>query len=340
MSDNVPPPSFGSKYKLLEVAGEGGMAKVWLGVMRWASGFTRPVAVKQILPSLTANKKFVDMFVEEARVGSQLNHSNIVQTLDFGVDRLNNYYLVLEWVDGLDLRRYVQAHIEQEELTSWPLITAIGIEALRGLGAAHGRLDSWGRRAPVIHRDVTPPNILIGTNGIVKLTDFGLSRAKDRVRITEPKVIKGKLGYLCPELAWGQEATEQSDLYCLGLALWEALALSRAYQGKTDVDIFVKARQAEVPPIQEYRDDLPDGLERVLEQALAREPSDRYGTAQEMLKDLTAILRKEPFSTDAAVLSRSVIKARRALGLPPSSIIPPPLEASEGPRPLPPPSAK
>ena len=312
---------FAGKYQLLEIAGEGGMATVWRAVMRWAEGFFRQVAVKQILPSLTEHQRFVEMFIEEARVGSQLQHPNIVQTLDFGKQG-EIFYLVLEWVDGLDLRRYVEGHRELGQPTPWPLVTAIGVEALRGLGAAHERVDHWGHRAPVVHRDVTPQNILIGSNGVVKITDFGLSRAKDRARITDPNIVKGKLGYLSPEVAWGKQATERSDLFCLGIVLWEALAAKRLYRGKDDVEVFQAARAAEIPDLRQIRDDVPVELVDALESALTRDPDLRFDSAQQMLRALTRVLRRAGTSTDAPVIAESVIAARRALGLPPTSALP------------------
>jgi serine/threonine protein kinase len=312
---------FAEKYLLLEQVGEGAMATVWRAVMRWAEGFFRPVAVKQILPSLSENQKFVAMFVEEARVGSQLHHPNIVQILDFGREP-ESYYLVMEWVEGLDLRRYVEAHRRMGQPTPWQLVTAIAIEALRGLGAAHERVDHWGRRGPVIHRDVTPQNILIGSNGVVKITDFGLARAKDRARITDPNIVKGKLGYLSPEVAWGKEATVQSDLFCLALVLWEALAGRRMYTGANDLEIFQAARAADIPDLRPLRDDAPRDLVEALECALARTPELRFDSAQDMARALALVLRRAKQRSDAAEVGRSVIAAREALGLPPTSLLP------------------
>jgi serine/threonine protein kinase len=314
--------SYAGRYRLLELAGRGGMAKVWRAEMLWAAGFSREVAVKQISPSLTANKTFLAMFLEEARIGSTLQHPNIVQILDFGVDRNDAYYMVMEWVNGIDLRRYQEGHGARGEVTPWELIAAIGVEALRGLGAAHERLDSRGQRAPVVHRDVTPQNILIGLNGIVKLTDFGLSRAKDRARITDPNIIKGKLGYLAPEVAWGEEATAQSDIFSLGIALWEALTGRRLYEGQTDLDVFQCARKANIRPLQQFRHDVPKELCSCLKRALATKPEHRYPSTRGMLRDLTRLLRWESQPTDAQAISDSVSKARQALGLSPNGSLP------------------
>jgi serine/threonine-protein kinase len=300
------------KYELKEIAGKGGMATVWRALMRGAAGFTRPVALKRILPQLSDNDDFIAMFVEEARVGSELVHPHIVQILDFGVDERNMYFLVMEWVEGIDLGRFAEAHARQGLPTPWPVVTAVVLEALRGLSAAHERLDASGRPAPVIHRDITPQNILIGTNGIAKLTDFGLARAMDRARMTQPDVVKGKLGYLAPEVTMGKPASLKSDIYGMGIVLWEVLAGRRLYLGETDVQIFMAARNAEVPPLAKIRTDLPAALYSAIESALAREPEKRFGSAEQMIRSLAGVLRLVS-STDGFAIAEHVVAARRAL---------------------------
>jgi serine/threonine protein kinase len=311
------------KFELLERAGEGGMATVYRAVMHGAAGFSRLVAIKAIRPNLLSNNEFVDMFVEEARVGSQLQHPNIVQTFDFGQDDQGTYFLVLEWVEGIDLGHYLTAYAKSGHRCDWPLVAAIGVESLRGLGAAHDRVDAHGKRVPVIHRDVGPQNILIGTNGIVKLSDFGLSRAMDRLQMTHPDMIKGKLRYLAPEVTMGQPASPQSDLFSLGIVMWEALAEQPLYPGRSDAEVFMAARKAEIPPLKEFRDDLPDELIVVVERALAREPEARFKSAKEMLRGLTKVLRNVAESTDAYTISQTVLVARRFLGLSAPRTVPP-----------------
>lgn len=311
------------KYELVEQAGEGGMATVWRAIMHGAAGFSRWVAVKHIRPSLMTNEEFVAMFVEEARVGSQLQHANIVQTYDFGQDPRGAYYLVLEWVEGLDFGRYTEAYRASGHRCDWPLVLAVGVEALRGLGAAHERVDGAGNRAPVIHRDVTPANILLGTNGIVKLTDFGLSRAMDRLQMTQPDVIKGKLRYIAPEITRGEPASVQSDLFSLGIVLWEALAQRPLYAGESDAEVFMAARKAEIPPIRELRSDVPGAAATVVERALARDPEHRFATAREMLRAMTGLLRQLSESTDAYTLARTVLVTREFLGMAAPRPVPP-----------------
>ncbi|MCK5796415.1 MAG: serine/threonine protein kinase [Deltaproteobacteria bacterium] len=306
-------PLLAGRYELNKLAGEGGMATVWRSVMHGAAGFSRLVAVKRILPHLISNKEFIAMFVEEARVGSLLQHPNIVQILDFNVDERGFYFLVMEWVEGVDLGGYLKSYATRELPTEWPLIAAIGIEALRGLGAAHERLNDDGQLSPVIHRDVTPQNILVGSNGVVKLTDFGLSRAMDRSRMTQPDIIKGKLAYIAPEISRGETASPASDIFSLSVVLWEALAGRRLYQGATDVEVFLAAREAKIPPLGEFRSDLPVLLLDAIGRGLSVDPAGRYGSALAMARALADVLRREPKKTDAPVLAQSVLSARVVL---------------------------
>jgi serine/threonine protein kinase len=308
------------KYEFWEVAGEGGMASVWRGFMHGAAGFCRPVAIKRIRPEFVVQPEFVAMFVEEARVGSQLLHSNIVQVYDFERDPSGAYFLVMEWVEGLDFRRYWRTYADLGQRSPWPLVVAIGVETLRGLGAAHERVDPLGRKAPVIHRDVTPQNILLGTSGLVKLADFGLARAMDRTRTTHPDIIKGKLAYLAPEVANGLPASVQSDVFSLGVVLWEALAGRLLFEGVRDADVLLQVRRVEIPKLNHVRDDLPVELVHAIGRALAPRPSDRFPSAREFLRALTRILRKVPQATDSYAVSHSLIEARCVLGLPPRSI--------------------
>jgi serine/threonine-protein kinase len=298
------------RYELVAPAGTGGMANVWRGLTHGAAGFTRKVAIKRVLPALEANEQFTAMFVEEARVVSELQHPNIVQVHDFDRDSDGRYFLVMEWVEGLDLEAWLRAYALASLRSPWHLVTAIAIEVLRALGAAHGRIDEHGRPAPVIHRDVNPANILLAINGIVKLTDFGLARRTDRARMTSPNIVKGKLSYLAPELLDGEPATQRSDLYAVGIVLWEALSGRRLFAGSAAAETVLKVQAGEVPPLAEQRSDLPSTVCDVVACALERHAENRYESAEEMMRALATILRSHPEPTDARPLAWSV---RRAL---------------------------
>jgi serine/threonine-protein kinase len=301
------------KYHLVEVAGEGGMATVYKAVVKGAAGFQRTVAVKHIRPEFRALKNYIDMFIEEARVGSELGHPNIVGVQDF-VAESNNYFLVMEWVDGIDLSTFIRAYRDQNKQVPWALAVAIGIGTLKGLGAAHDRVAPDGTPAPVIHRDVSPHNVMLGANGVVKLSDFGLARARDRAAsLTAPGTVKGKLSYLAPEVTFGKPNTTQSDLFGVGSVLWETLVGERLFDGKSDVEIFKKIRACQVQPVIERRPDVPPALSAVLETALAADPANRYATADEFAHALGQVMKQAVGVNAAQGLGTAVAEARAKL---------------------------
>jgi eukaryotic-like serine/threonine-protein kinase len=193
----------GGRYQLVEIAGSGGMADVWRGRVRGHGSFERTVAIKQMHPALASQPSYVKMFAEEARLGADLRSTNIAEVYDF-VAEGGNYYMILEWIEGVDLGTWVRHHAAHSEPTKWELIAAIGVGILRALAAAHERRDQLGNLVPVVHRDVSPHNVLLTTQGVAKLIDFGLALAPDRTEdTTEPGVVKGKMSYLAPEIVAG-----------------------------------------------------------------------------------------------------------------------------------------
>ena len=307
------------KYELVSPAGEGGMAVVWKALVRGAGSFQKAVAIKRIQAGKNADPSFIKMFEEEARVGSQLQHPNVVQIMDFGRDEEGGYYLVMEWVEGLDMFQWVRSYHRAMKVTPWPLVSAIGIEVLRGLSAAHERTTDTGEPAPIIHRDVSPSNILLGVNGTAKLTDFGLARAMDRASMTRPNVIKGKLAYCAPELITGAKANARTDIFGLGVVLWEALAQKRLFTGKNDLEVLLAVRKGTIPPLTAERDDIPAALDTVITQSLAQNPEERFQTAKEMARALASVLRTTAEHADAEPLGASVRAARARLGKEPTS---------------------
>ena len=323
-SSNVAHPDIGrllaGKYELVRLAGEGGMAEVFQGHTHGAEGFRRPVAVKRILDHLSEDEEFLAMFVEEARVTAQLQHPNIVQIHDFDKDEQGCYFLVMEWIDGINLHDWQRALRELEQRSSWPLVTAIGIEVLKALSAAHEHRNDHGERIPVYHRDVTPQNILVGGNGVVKLTDFGLARAMDRGRMTKPQIVKGKLSYLAPELTSGQDPSVQTDLFGVGIVMWETLVGRKLFTGDGPVDVLGAVKRCEVPPLKNERPDAPQELHDLVHKALARDPADRFRSARSMVRAMANLLRMTPESTSARVLAASVRRARDELMVGPAPL--------------------
>jgi len=301
------------KYQLVSLAGEGGMASVYKAVVRGAAGFQRTVAVKHIKPEYRALKNYIDMFIEEARVGSELAHPNIVQVHDF-CSESGSYYLIMEWVEGSDLGALIKAYRETSRDVPWALAAAIGIGTLRGLGAAHDRVAPDGTPAPVIHRDVSPHNVLLGVNGAVKISDFGLARARDRAAsLTAPGTVKGKLSYLAPEVTFGKPNTVQSDLFGVGSVLWETLTGDRLFDGRNDIEVFKKIRACQIPSIQTRRKDVPAALAAILELALSADPANRYATADEFAHALDQVVKQAVGFNAATALGTAVAEVRAGL---------------------------
>ena len=297
------------RYELRSLAGRGGMATVWRGLLRGAAQFETEVAVKRMLPSLADDPSLVTMFVEEAKIAATLTHPNVTRVFDLGVDE-GGFYLVMEWVEGIDFSRFVRAYVEGGELPPWSIVLQVVIDALRGLSSAHTRCDAFGNLAPVFHRDVDPQNILVGLNGVAKLTDFGLAFAVDRARLTQPGMVKGKLAYLAPEILEGLEPTPQSDLYGMGVVLWEALSGERLFAGVNDRETLVRVQKGDVPHLGKHRGDLPGSLHEIVMSALARLPEDRIASADEMYERLEDVLLDEGIRTSTGVLGRAVTEAR------------------------------
>lgn len=306
----------GGRYELIEVAGRGGMADVWRGRVRGDSGFVRDVAIKQMHLNLAVQPQYVAMFVEEARLGSELKSPNISEVHDFVHDR-GNYYMVLEWIDGIDLGTWVKWHISRNEQTRWELVAAVGVGILRGLAAAHERTGLVGESLPIVHRDVSPHNVLLTTRGMVKLIDFGLALAPDRSQeTTDPGIVKGKMSYLAPEIVSGGRPTPASDQFACGSVLWEALVGRKLFDGETDYETYCRLRDCMVQPLRPLRPDVPQAFSQVIHKALSPSGDNRFPSAREMARQIGGTLKKVQLRKDLhTVLAKSVIDARDAMGL-------------------------
>jgi eukaryotic-like serine/threonine-protein kinase len=311
MSEDTKGKRIAGRYELVEVVGEGGMATVWRANTLGASGFSRPVAVKRIKPSLRGLPDTIRLFVEEARVDAKLRHPNIVQVHDFGVDEDGEHYLVTEWIEGMHLGSYLKSYERAGERAPWDRVAMIGIEILRGLDAGHNMCGEDGSPAPILHRDITPENILLDELGFVKLTDFGMARSMDRGRMTHPDIIKGKISYMAPEMTRGAPPSVQTDLFGVGVVLWEALAGERLFDAATDGEVFKMLMDPKIPLLSMRRPEMPLSLGRIVHRALEVEPTRRFQTAAEMCGALTADLRTLPPALLGRSLAESVREARQ-----------------------------
>jgi serine/threonine-protein kinase len=308
----------GGRYELIEIAGRGGMADVWRGRVRGDSGFVRDVAVKQMHGNLASQPQYVAMFVEEARIGSALQSPNVSEVHDFVHDR-GHYYMVLEWIEGIDLGSWVKHHFANNDPTRWELVAAVGVGILRGLAAAHERLGPDGRPMPIVHRDVSPHNVLLTTRGMVKLIDFGLALAPDRTQeTTEPGIVKGKMSYLAPEIVGGGRPIPASDQFACGSVLWEALVGRKLFDGATDYETYTRLRECMVQPLRPLRNDVPQPFAQIIHRALSAKVETRFPSAREMARQIGTSLKKVQLRKDLhTVLARSVAEAREAQGIGP-----------------------
>jgi serine/threonine-protein kinase len=294
----------GDRYQITERVDQGGMAEVFRGVAESLQGFKKSVAIKRILPSLTKNKKFVSMFLDEARLSLHLQHANIVHVFDIGMSD-TTYFIVMEYVDGANLKGVIEFHKKHSRRFAVAQTIYLMIEVCKGLAYAHDASDPMtGKQLGIVHRDISPPNILISRNGEVKLVDFGLAKATSQLETTDPGVVKGKFSYLSPEAASGQEVDHRADIFAVGILLWEMLTGKRLFYGETDYQTVELVRQAKVPSIQALNRDVDPDLEAVVRKSLARDPADRFQHAADLQEALAQVL----FSRGLKVTSRDIAR--------------------------------
>lgn len=283
-------------YELVERLATGGMAEVYLARRAGPHGFSKLVAIKRILPQLARDQDFVAMFVDEARVSAQLCHPNLVQVFDFGEHvedgRPPESYMAMEYVDGTTGARLVRAAAARGEDIPLEVSLHIVLSVLRGLEYAHSARDASGRPLELVHRDVSPGNVLLDRSGAVKLTDFGIARAAEVERRTEAGQLKGKLGYMSPEQVVGRELDARSDLFTVGIVLSELVTLQPLFSGGRELDVLLRIRDADLGAIDRSAGRVPDDVRAVLFKALAKDPDLRYQTATAFADALEEIVRR------------------------------------------------
>jgi len=285
------PAPFG-KYHLLERIAVGGMAELFLAKSFGAAGFERLLVIKKILPHMAEDREFITMFIDEARIASTLNHSNIVQINELGKED-NDYYIAMEFVHGKDLSRIYDRLQRQSQRLSIPLAVYVTSRVCEGLDYAHRKADSTGKNLHIIHRDVSPGNVLISYDGDVKLIDFGIAKAQNRLGHTTAGTLKGKFGYMSPEQVRGLPLDHRSDIFSVGILLFEMLTGKRLFGSESDFGTLEKVRNAIVTPPTTYNSDIPAELEKIILRALAREPDDRFQHACDLQDALSPFLLEE-----------------------------------------------
>ena len=288
MSTLKKPVPFG-KYYLLERINVGGMAEVFKAKTFGVEGFERLLAVKRILPNIAEDEEFITMFIDEAKIAVQLQHANIAQIFDLGkVD--DSYFIALEYVNGRDLRSIFDRMRSRGEALPIALACHVMMQVCEGLDYAHNKRDGQGRELHLIHRDISPQNVLIGYDGEVKLIDFGIAKAAGKASTTQAGILKGKFGYMSPEQVRGLPIDKRSDIFAVGIVLYELLTGERLFVGETDFSTLEKVRNVEIVPPSSYNKKIPQELERLMMKALARDPEDRYSNAIDLHDDLQSFL--------------------------------------------------
>lgn len=280
------------RYRVVRVLAHGGMGVVYLGRTEGAAGFSRPVVVKRILPHLIANPRMAGLFVREARILSELQHQGIVSILDFGEED-SAYLMVLEFVRGYDMGLWHRYLRETGGLMAGDVVISTMIKVLEALHYAHTFKRPDGRELHIVHRDISPGNILLDTDGHVKLLDFGIARFQDdggeyRTRSGE---FKGKAAYTPPEVFKGKDATAQADIFSAGVVAYKMLSGFNPFEGENSAQTMKRITDMEPPPISMVRTDVKKELDHVLKRALAKNPAERYQTAAEFAEGLRSCRR-------------------------------------------------
>lgn len=262
------------------------MGRVHLARAVGMAGFERIVAIKHCHPHLLADEEFVAMFLDEARLAARIHHPNVVPTLDVGQSDV--LYLVMEYVEGDTLSRLIREARRTGAVMPVEVVLRIAMDALAGLQAAHELRDGKGNPLRVVHRDVTPQNVIVGIDGVARILDFGIATAASRSTTTKEGHVKGKLGYMAPEQLGGEDATPGTDVYALGVVMWEALTLHHLFRGNNEAETMAAVLRGQIPSLRAMRPDVTPALEAALRKAIARDPDDRYQTAAAFSEALEA----------------------------------------------------
>jgi serine/threonine-protein kinase len=296
-----------NRYRITERVAAGGMAEVFRGVAESLQGFKKNIAIKRILPSLTKNKKFVAMFLDEARLSLVLQHANIVQVFDIAHTD-DTYFIVMEYVDGVDLKGMMEWRRKINRRIPIAHSLYMIMEICKGLTYAHELLNpDTGKPLGIVHRDISPPNVLISKQGEVKVVDFGLAKATSQIETTDPGVVKGKMSYLSPEAARGEEVDASADIFAVGILLYEMLTGKRLFYGETDYQTVELVRNAKIPPIKSQNPQVEPELEDIVRKALAKRKEDRFQSPV----DLQDALAQYSYSRGLKVISRDIAELVR-----------------------------
>lgn len=277
------------RYQLVERIALGGFAEIFRAHAVGIAGFEKTLAIKRLHPRYSQDSDFIAWMVDEAKITSQLSHANICQVLDFAkVD--GHYFIAMEYISGRDVYRIMKKLRETKAPAPIELVAFVGREACAGLDYTHRKRDAEGDSLDIVHRDMSPQNVMVSLDGDVKIIDFGIAKSRARGYETEAGIIKGKFFYMSPEQARGEELDSGTDIFSLGIVLWELVTGELLYKDDDEVTLLSQVRRAAINPPNTIRQEIPDGLNRIIVKALSRNRDDRYTSAFEMQKDLERFL--------------------------------------------------
>ncbi|MDY0001491.1 MAG: serine/threonine-protein kinase [Polyangia bacterium] len=286
-----PRSSFGRYQLLLEMA-RGGMATLYLARLTGPESFEKLIVIKRIHDHYATESSFIQMFLDEARIAAAIQHPNVATVFDMGKQD-KAYFIAMEYVHGQNMKDILRAAARQEGVLHWSLVCRLVADAAAGLHSAHELKSSDGVPMNVVHRDVSPQNILVSYDGSVKVVDFGIAYAAERLTSTAAGTVKGKAAYMSPEQVESAPVDRRSDIFSLGIVLWEGITMRRLFRADTEAATLLKVRDAVVPSPRQADARLPVELERITMKALARDPKDRYVAANELEEDLNRLLVAE-----------------------------------------------
>jgi serine/threonine-protein kinase len=288
-----PAPRTVGRYLVYGEIASGGMATVHFGRLTGAAGFARSVAIKRLHPQYARDPDFVKMFLDEARLAARIAHPNVVSTLDV-VATDDELFLVMDYVRGASLAQLSRTLRNRGERIPPRMATGIIAGVLHGLHAAHEAKSETGKRLDIVHRDVSPQNVLVGTDGVARVLDFGVAKAAGRMQTTRDGQLKGKLSYMAPEQLQGGAVTRRADVYAASVVLWEALTGERLFKGDNEGNVLARVLEGQTPAPSSIVPGLPLELDRVVLRGLQRDPSNRYATAREMAQEIDASIGVAP----------------------------------------------
>ncbi len=278
------------KYVLLEKLAMGGMAEVYLARSIGAGGVGKFVAIKRILPQFSEQVEFVDMFKDEASIAINLQHSNIATITEFGIEK-NQFFIVMDFVNGRNLKQILNKVKTSNSGLGIEHIVYVAKEIAAGLDHAHRCLNpATAKPLNIIHRDMSPHNVMLSFDGEIKVVDFGIAKAETQIESTRAGTLKGKFGYMSPEQADAQEVDQRTDVFSLGIILWELLANDRLFIGKNEIEILRKIKECNIQPLRKLNANIPPELEKIVSKALAKDRNLRYRNAEDLHRDLHRFL--------------------------------------------------